>query len=64
MRGRVSFKESDLTRAIRAAIKAGLRVVGFEISPVTGTIVVHTDKPEDNAKANPWDRIIGHGEDR
>jgi hypothetical protein len=66
VRGRVTFKESDITRALRAAVKVGLRVVGFEISPVTGNILVHTDKSEDEGKeeSNPWDRIIGHGEDR
>jgi hypothetical protein len=47
-RGPLSFKETDLMRAIKIALKAGLQVVGFEISPKTGniTVTVHTDKPE------------------
>lgn len=35
------FKQSDVTRAIRAAQQMGLPVSGFEITP-EGKIVVHT----------------------
>ena len=36
------FKESDLMRAIKVAIKAGLKVATFEITK-SGNIRVHTD---------------------
>jgi len=65
-RGPLRFKETELVRAIKSALKAGLQVAGFEINPTTGNIVVHTDKPEEKESAsdiNPWDRVIGHGED-
>jgi hypothetical protein len=65
-RSPLSFKEADLVRAIKSAIKAGLQVAGFEVNATTGNIVVHTDKPEGKESAsdiNPWDRVIGHGED-
>jgi hypothetical protein len=45
-RGPVTFKERDLMRAIKTAIKAGLHVAGFEISK-EGTIRVHAGKPDD-----------------
>ena len=55
-RGPLSFKEADLVRAIRSAIKAGLQVAGFEINPKTGGIVVHAGKPADATLIqNPWD---------
>jgi hypothetical protein len=65
-RGPLRFKETDLVRAIKSALKAGLQVAGFEINPSTGNIVVHTDKPEEKESVsdiNPWDRAIGCGED-
>jgi hypothetical protein len=37
-----SFKQHDLTRALRAARAAGLVVAGYEIDPRTGKIVVKT----------------------
>jgi len=55
-RGPLSFKETDLVRAIKSAIKAGLQVAGFEINPKTGSIVVHVRKPDDEPLTqNPWD---------
>jgi|RhiMethySRZTD1v2_1073278.scaffolds.fasta_scaffold4044067_2 hypothetical protein len=65
-RGPLRFKETELVRAIKSALKAGLQVAGFEINPTTGNIVVHTDKPEEKESGsdiNPWDRAIGYGED-
>jgi hypothetical protein len=41
-RGPVTFRQADLTRALRAARAAGLEVAGYEIDPVTGKIVVTT----------------------
>lgn len=40
-RGRVAFRQADLTRALRAAKAAGLEVSSIEIN-ATGTIVVMT----------------------
>jgi hypothetical protein len=54
-RGHLSFKETDLVRAIKSAIKAGLQVAGFEINPKTGSIVVHVDRPEPPTTENGGD---------
>ena len=43
--GRSSFRQHDLTRALRAARAAGLEVSGYEIDPVTGKIIVTTKSP-------------------
>ena len=61
-RGPISFRETDLVRAIKCAIKAGLHVAGFEITKA-GHIVVHAGKPAEQTEtepdANPWDKALG-----
>ncbi len=41
-RGRSTFRQQDVTRALRAAKAAGLEVSGYEVNPTTGTIIVRT----------------------
>lgn len=48
MTRRVAFRQSDLTRALKAAALAGLKVQRFEIGP-DGRIVVVTGPPESTA---------------
>jgi len=57
-RGRLPFKQRDLTRALRAAAKAGHPVQRFEIDR-EGRIVVFVGKSEPREKAggNEWDNI-------
>jgi len=54
----LAFKQRDLTRALRAAAKAGQPVQRFEIDR-EGRIVVFVGKPERREKAgdNEWDNI-------
>ena len=55
MRGPLSFKESDLKRAIRAAMKAGLEDYTVEITK-KGSILIRPGKPESESETpNPWD---------
>jgi len=59
--GPLSFKETDLVRAIKSALKAGLHVVGFEISPKTGNILVHASKADSlttSSGASDWDKAL------
>jgi len=56
---RASFKQADATRALRAAVAAGLRPSGYKIDP-TGAIVVMladgtSSKP---SSSNPWDEEL------
>jgi hypothetical protein len=37
-----TFRQQDVTRALRAARAAGLEVSGYEIDPATGKIIVNT----------------------
>jgi hypothetical protein len=58
-RGHLTFKETDLVRAIKSAKKAGLHVVGYEVNPKTGSIVVHVGEAAEQTDSNPWDKALG-----
>jgi hypothetical protein len=55
-RGRVSFKERDLVRALRGTARAGLRAQRIEIDR-DGRIVMFFGRPEQqhDAEGNEWD---------
>jgi hypothetical protein len=58
-KGPCTFKEADVTRAIRAAKKAGVAVAGFTVDP-DGKITVQIGKPVDEEKPTgkgEWDNI-------
>jgi hypothetical protein len=51
------FTQADLTRAVKAAEKAGLCVAGYEIKP-DGTIAVLTGTGVAANDSNPLDRVL------
>jgi hypothetical protein len=51
-----TFRQRDLTRALRAAAAAGLRVAGFNVDVHTGKIEVVTGKIEVQ-DSNPQDDL-------
>jgi hypothetical protein len=57
-RGQSAFKQSDVTRALRAASAAGQPIQRFEIDR-EGKIVVFVGEPEQRQKAggNEWDHL-------
>jgi hypothetical protein len=62
-RGPLSFKGTDLERAIKHAKKAGLKVASVEINTKTGSILVHAGEPEaanDNNIDDDWDKALSH----
>jgi hypothetical protein len=55
-----TFRQQDVTRALRAARAAGLEVTGYEIEPTTGKIVVST-RTEPTPKAeNEFDKWMAN----
>ena len=58
-RGPCTFKQRDLTAAVKAMIAAGCEVERAEIDPATGKIVVVVGKEEPAVErgGNEWDRI-------
>jgi hypothetical protein len=49
------FRQSDLTRALKAAISAGLQVASVEIDP-SGKIIIMTGAKEPASPANALDK--------
>lgn len=60
-RGPQNFRQSDVTKAIRGALKAGRKVQRVEIAPATGNIVVFCDgkvvADQATEEKNPWHEI-------
>jgi hypothetical protein len=48
-RAPATFRQRDVTKALKAAVAAGLRVTGFKVDVHSGKIEVETDKPEAQA---------------
>lgn len=48
------FKQEDLTRAVRGAERAGMRVGRVEITP-DGRIVLVSESVSPKGASNPWD---------
>ena len=61
-RGPATFKQADVTRALRGAVAAGVEVQRIEIDK-TGKIVVITGRPErvPVSNINDWDEVL-HGD--
>ena len=61
-RGQQTFKQSDVTKALKATVKAGIAVERVEIDK-DGKIVIVTARPEDAANGekpgkNEWDGVL------
>jgi hypothetical protein len=57
-RGKRAFRETDVTRAVRAVKKAGVEIVRVEIE--NGKIVVVTGRPATtDTTSNEWDEVYG-----
>jgi hypothetical protein len=57
-RGKQSFRQGDVTKAVKAVVKAGVPVGRVEIAD--GKIVVFAGQPEANSTAgstNEWDSV-------
>ncbi|MDI3561280.1 hypothetical protein [Bradyrhizobium sp. Arg816] len=59
-RGRQHFRQSDLAKAIKAVVAAGLPVARVEVSP-EGRLIVIAGKPGEGQDAgtevNEWDAV-------
>ena len=61
-RGQQVFKQRDVTKALKATVKAGIAVERVEIDK-NGKIVIVTGRPEDAANGekpgeNEWDGVL------
>jgi hypothetical protein len=57
-RGAQPFKQGDVTKALRGAVKAGVSVSRVEIDKKTGNIILFTGEVLPSAATgNEWDNI-------
>lgn len=55
MTARAAFKQSDLDRAIKCAVRAGLTVARIDLNDNGASIII--GEPERKAGKNPLDRL-------
>jgi hypothetical protein len=55
-RAPATFRQQDVTRAIRAAIAAGVDIARIEVAKDGRIIIVTAAHTEPKAEANEWDR--------
>jgi hypothetical protein len=60
-RGPLTFKGTDLKRALATAKDAGFDIVSFEITKA-GSIVVYVGQTGEliEQDGNPWDKVLEH----
>ena len=56
-RGPYSFKQRDMTRAVKAVVAAGLAVARVEVDK-DGKIVIVPGTPEATTESSAWDKAI------
>jgi len=59
-RGKLSFKERDASRLMRAARSAGYEVVGVEANILNGTLRVLTATVGEGNNNNQWDEVLAN----
>jgi type II secretory pathway component GspD/PulD (secretin) len=57
----VRFSQADVTRAVKATERAGLRVAGVKIQPDGSIFVVTGEADMIEDFRNPLDRMLGNG---
>jgi hypothetical protein len=56
-RGQQTFKQGDVTKAIKAAVNAGLSVKRFEVDRDGRIVVITGDAPPSAITGNEWDDV-------
>jgi len=58
MRSTSKFKKTDVTRATKAVLAAGVDIAGIEIEPATGKITITTSGSSGAEKITDLDRWV------
>jgi hypothetical protein len=55
-----TFRQQDVTRAVKAVTAAGVHIARIEIDKAGKIVIITTDladQPGESAEANEWDRV-------
>ena len=65
MVARASFRQDDVSRAVKGAVNAGLQVERVEVSSLDGRIVIVAKTPAGSVRetSNPWDSEFDEPQD-
>ena len=52
-----TFRQADVTRAVRAVVAAGVGIAQVEIDKSGKIVIVAASQPDEGAEANEWDHV-------
>ncbi len=52
-----TFRQADVTRAVKAVVAAGVDVGRVEIDKSGKIVIVTASQPDDGAEPNEWDHV-------
>jgi hypothetical protein len=56
-RAQSTFRQQDVTRAVKAVVKAGVDIARIEVAKDGRIIIVTAADTDPKAEANEWDRV-------
>jgi hypothetical protein len=58
MSRRSTFKQAEITKALKGALAAGMKPSGYRIDPMGGIVVMFGDGSLKPPSGNPWDEEL------
>lgn len=60
MAARARFRQADMTRALKAAVAAGVKPAQIVLEPTGEMRLIFADEAQATGPVNPLDRLLGH----
>jgi hypothetical protein len=62
-RAPLTFRQADVTRAVKAVVAAGVDIARVEIDTTGKIVIIALTDGEKPAAVNEWDTVLHHGKD-